>query len=68
MNTRFAQVVTTALFVGVAAAVMPACSQEVAHTESDKQGWFGSQKHTEDTTYQNPDGSLSHEHKETTVK
>ena len=44
------------------------CAQEVAHTESDKQGWFGTQKHSEDTVYKNADGTISREHQETTVK
>ena len=48
--------------------LMPACAREISHTESDKPGLFGEQTHTEDTTYQNPDGTISHEHEQTTVK
>jgi hypothetical protein len=41
-----------------------ACSHEVAHSESDKRGWFGEKKHTEDTVYKNADGTYSHDHQE----
>lgn len=50
------------------AALLGACSQEVSHTESDKPGWFGGQTHKEDTVYRNPDGTISTEHKEETIK
>jgi len=54
------------LFAGIAAAplLFAACAQEVSHTESDKKGWFGEKKHTEDTLYKNPDGTYSREHQE----
>jgi len=38
------------------------CAHEVAHSESDKPGWFGGRTHEETTVYRNPDGSLSTEH------
>ncbi len=57
------------LFVALfATAFFAACSQEVSHTESDKPGWFGGTTHKETTVYQNPDGTVTTEHQEQTVK
>ena len=54
--------------VATAVTLLAACAQEVSHTESDKPGWFGGRTHSEDTTYKNPDGTISHEHEQTTIK
>jgi hypothetical protein len=43
-------------------------SREVAHSESDKTGWFGGQTHAENTVYKNSDGSTSVETQTTTTK
>jgi hypothetical protein len=43
-----------------------ACSHEVAHSESDKPGWFGGTKHEETTVYKNPDGTTTTEHEKST--
>ena len=43
------------------------CAEEVAHSESDKPGWFGGHKHEETTVYKNADGSTHVEHEKTTV-
>jgi hypothetical protein len=64
---RFSTSATIAAVFG-ALVLLSGCAQEIAHSESDKRGWFGEQKHTEDTLYKNPDGTLSHEHSETKVK
>jgi hypothetical protein len=37
------------------------CSQEVAHSETDKPNLTGGHTHEENTTYKNPDGSYSTE-------
>jgi hypothetical protein len=37
------------------------CRQEVAHTETEKEGFFGGRKREEKTTYKNPDGTYSTE-------
>ena len=37
------------------------CSREVAHSESDKPGWFGGSTHEEKTVYKNSDGTMSTE-------
>jgi len=58
-----ALVLATALTVPMIGA---ACSREVAHSESDKPGWFGGTKHEETTVYKNPDGSTSVEHEKST--
>lgn len=60
---------TLAVFstLAMALTLLPACSQEISHTESDKPGWFGGRTHTEETTYKNPDGSISHEREQIKV-
>ena len=60
MKAYFKSVVITAvaaapIFAGVG------CSREVAHTETDKPGWFGGSTHEEKTTYKNADGTYSTE-------
>jgi hypothetical protein len=44
------------------------CSHEVAHSESDKPGWFGGSTHQETTVYKNADGTTSTEHSSSTTK
>jgi ABC-type oligopeptide transport system substrate-binding subunit len=41
--------------------LMSGCSQEVAHSESDKPRLFGGRTHEESTTYKNPNGTYSTE-------
>jgi len=60
--------IITVMWAVGAAMFLGACSQEISHTESDKHGWFGEQKHEETSVYKNPDGTLSTEHQETRVK
>ena len=48
-------------------ALLPACSHEVSHSESDKPNLFGGRTKTETTVTQNPDGSLSTEHSSQTT-
>ncbi len=42
-------------------------SHVVAHSESDKNGWFGGQTHDANTVYKNSDGSTSIETERTTT-
>ncbi len=46
----------------------PVAPHVVAHSESDKKGWFGGTTHAANTVYKNPDGSTSIENETTTVK
>jgi len=65
---RLLMIVVTAGAASLAACEGDAAGpREVAHTESTKQGLMGGQKHTEDTVYQNPDGTLSRQRVETKV-
>ena len=43
-------------------------SQQISHTESDKNGWFGGTTHAANTVYKNSDGSTSIENETTTNK
>ena len=43
-------------------------SQQVSHTESDTNGWFGGQTHKANTVYKNSDGSTSIDTETTTIK
>ena len=52
----------------VSLAALSACSHEVSHSESDKQGWFGGRTHQETTVTQNPDGTTSTAHSSQTTK
>ena len=64
MKTHFSKFLMASLMLAGTVTFFPACSEEISHQESDKPGWFGGNKHTEDTTYKNPDGSISHTHQE----
>jgi hypothetical protein len=67
MKTHFSKYLLASLLFISGSTMFAACSQEISHSESDKQGWFGGTKHTEDTTYKNPDGTISHTHEEVKV-
>jgi len=67
MKTHFSKLLMASLMLAGTVTFFPACSQEISHSESDKPGWFGGNKHTEDTTYKNPDGTISHTHEEVKV-
>ncbi|MGN6505881.1 MAG: hypothetical protein ACTHM6_09995 [Tepidisphaeraceae bacterium] len=57
-----ARIVRSLFVMGVLAAPMAVgigCSHEVAHTETDKPGWFGGNTHEETTVYKNADGTTS---------
>lgn len=43
-------------------------SEQVSHSESDKNGWFGGKTHQTNTVYKNSDGSTSIDDETTTVK
>jgi hypothetical protein len=57
-----------AVLLTLAGGLFAACSKEISHTESDKPGWFGGEKHEETTVYKNPDGTITTEHQEETNK
>ena len=63
-----ALVTPLALAVGCAQNGTIGTSHEVAHSESDKTGWFGGQTHEANTVYKNSDGSTSIESETTTEK
>jgi hypothetical protein len=66
MKTRICNALILVATLAIPLAVTFGCSHEVSHTESDKPGWFGGQKHEETTVYKNPDGSTSVEHEKKT--
>ena len=66
MKTRILNTLILAATLAISLAVSSGCAHEVSHTESDKPGWFGGQKHEETTVYKNADGTTSVEHEKQT--
>jgi hypothetical protein len=66
MKTRILNTLILAATLAIPLVMTAGCAQEVSHTESDKPGWFGGNKHEETTVYRNSDGSTSVEHEKTT--
>jgi ABC-type oligopeptide transport system substrate-binding subunit len=62
MNTKMRLRVWCSAAIALPLAFSAGCAKEVAHTESDKPGWFGGRTHEETTVYQNPDGTTSTSH------
>ena len=68
MYSRFIHSLALLALPAVLLPTFPGCSEEVSHTEKDKQGWFGGHTHEEETIYRNPDGTLTREQEKTTIK
>jgi hypothetical protein len=67
MSKNVIKTVIGAFAIAGAISLLPACSQEISHTEETKKGWFGETKHTEETIKRNPDGTISRERQEIKV-
>jgi hypothetical protein len=67
MFTKVLKTVIGTFAIAGAVSLFPACSHEISHSEETKTGWFGEKKHTEETVYRNPDGTISRERTEIKV-
>ena len=67
MRTRIMKAFLLSAVLAYPSILTLGCAEEVAHSESDRPGWFGGHKHEETTVYRNPDGSTHVEHEKTSV-